>query len=228
MVGSLIVLAGGESVRFGGKTAPPKPVAELLGAPMIEHVVQPYLRAGVRDIHVATGSNTHAIRTRLSTSDIGFHIHDTGPHTASGGRINALMEVVDNKPFHLCYADGIADLDVRALTAFHRAQDCAVTATLCHPRASYGVATVDGARITKMDEKPLLDQMWVNGGFYVVDPTRLPHIDSPQTSWEEMLLPQLAATGQLAGYRHTGQWVTVDSQKDIPTAEAALRGWGAS
>ncbi len=223
MYTQLIVLAGGAGLRFGGAGATPKPLAELHGSFMIEHVVRPFVDAGVRDIHVAAGCNFEVLHAHLSGREFAWHVHDTGADTNTGGRVKQVAAKLDTDTFFLCYADGLADLDVADLAAQHRDLQCAVTMTVCHPHSNYGIATLDGLRVTDLREKPLLRDTWVNGGFFVLDRVAIDAVKGDATSWERDTLPQLALGGQVAAYRHHGDWVTVDSQKELPDAEAFVQ-----
>lgn len=223
MYTTMIVLAGGAGLRFGGLASTPKPLAKLCGSAMIEHVVRPFVSAGVTNIHVAAGQNFDALHRHLPALNPAWHVHDTGAGTDTGGRLKKVAQMVDAETFFVAYADGLADLDVTALATQHNAARCSVTMTLCRPRSNYGIVSLEGDRVTDLREKPLLKNTWVNGGFFVVDQAALDVLDGDATSWEQDALPHLAQNGHVAAFRHHGKWITVDSQKELPLAEAFVK-----
>ena len=227
MIEQLVILAGGASLRFGGASTLPKPLAPLHGATMIEHVAGPFVAAGVKEVLVALGQQKEAVQKGLSASPLPFRFVDTGQGTRTGGRLSRIAAEIKGPSTFMCYCDGLADLDVQALHALHQEEQAAVTMTLCQPRSAYGVVAVDRGRVTGIEEKPILRSMWVNGGFFAIQRSVLEGIRGDDTSWEQDTLPALAADGQLRAYHHHGAWVTVDSQKEIPRAERALTQWAA-
>ncbi len=154
-------------------------------------------------------------------------IHDTGIDTGTGGRLRLARHLSMNpystlpqlNPWFVTYGDGLANVDLHALLAFHRAHGKLVTMTITRPRSQYGTVTLDGDMVTAFQEKPLGD--WINIGFFVVEPAALEYIPGdPQVAWEREPLQRLAADGQLAAFRHHGFWKSVDTLKDYRELEA--------
>jgi glucose-1-phosphate cytidylyltransferase len=143
---------------------------------------------------------------------------DTGVDTPTGGRVHAVRGRLRG-PFCLTYADGVADIDLAALLDDHRAAGALATMTVVRPELPFGVAVLDGARVTGFAEKPRSEQ-WVNGGFFVLEPGALPYLGADSVLEREPL-ERLAADGALAAYRHTGFWRCLDTAKDAIALEEA-------
>jgi glucose-1-phosphate cytidylyltransferase len=139
---------------------------------------------------------------------------DTGDDTQTGGRLKRVLPYVGDEEFLFTYGDGVADLDLAALTAFHREQGTLATMTAVQPRGRWGAVDLDGDRIRHYEEKPKGDGGWVNGGFFVLSPRVGDYIDGDETTWEREPLQRLAADDQLAAYRHAGFWHAVDTLRD--------------
>jgi glucose-1-phosphate cytidylyltransferase len=139
---------------------------------------------------------------------------DTGDNTQTGGRLRRIRRFVDDEDFCMTYGDGVADIDIAELLAFHRDEGCQATVTAVRPPGRFGRLDLDGKRARGFQEKPRGDGDWINGGFFVLSPSALDHIDSEATLWEKEPLQHLAATGQLAAFRHDGFWQPMDTLRD--------------
>ena len=139
---------------------------------------------------------------------------DTGAETLTGGRLRRVREYAGDESFCFTYGDGVTDLDIGRLIAFHRAEKKLATLTAIRPPGRYGAVSIAGARVTDFAEKPAGDGGWINGGFFVLEPGVFDYIDGDATSWESGSLVQLAHAGQLNAYSHSGFWQAMDTLRD--------------
>jgi glucose-1-phosphate cytidylyltransferase len=212
------ILCGGRGTRLQEHTASiPKPLVEIGGRPIVWHVMQIYAAQGVRRFLLLTGYKGELIEEFVKESDwpadVEVSCRATGPDTPTGGRLAAVAGELAGGPFCATYADGVADIDLSALFAFHRTQGVSATMTVVRPELQFGVAEIDAAsRVSGFVEKPRSDH-WVNGGFFCFEPEVLERLDSGSVLEREPLAG-LAADGQLAAYRHEGFWDCMDTYKD--------------
>jgi glucose-1-phosphate cytidylyltransferase len=211
---------------------------EIGGRPILWHVMKIYSRYGLNDFVICLGYKGYVIKEYfanyfLHMSDVTFdlkenrmEVHqryaepwrvtlvDTGLATLTGGRLNRVRAYLGSETFCFTYGDGVADLDVARLIAFHRAQGKLATLTAIQPPGRYGAVGIAAGRVTSFAEKPAGDGAWVNGGFFVLEPTVFDYIEGDQTSWEGEPLARLARDNQLSGYQHTGFWQAMDTLRD--------------
>jgi glucose-1-phosphate cytidylyltransferase len=139
---------------------------------------------------------------------------DTGENTMTGGRLKRVAPYLGEEDFCFTYGDGVADVDSRALVAWHRAEGRQATLTAVQPPGRYGALVLEGDRVERFDEKPRGDNAWINGGFFVLSPKVIDLIDGDATHWEREPLEQLTAAGELAAFRHRGFWQPMDTLRD--------------
>jgi glucose-1-phosphate cytidylyltransferase len=212
----VLILCGGRGTRLNGER--PKPLVEIDGKPIVWHVMSIYAAQGFDDFMLLTGYQGEEIAEWAAGVEWPVECVDTGVDTPTGGRVHAVRDRVGG-PFCLTYADGVADIDLRALVAHHRASGALATMTVVRPELPFGVAEVEGGRVRAFREKPVADQ-WVNGGFFVLDPAALGYLDAGSVLEREPL-ERLAADGALAAYRHAGFWRCLDTAKDAIALEDA-------
>jgi len=145
---------------------------------------------------------------------------DTGLKTQTGGRIKRLQPFIGNEPFMLTWGDGVADIDLARLLAFHRAHGKLATLTAVRPPTRYGKLTLDGDRVAVFEEKPQLGEGWINGAFFVLEPGIFDYIEGDDTQWEREPLERLARDGQLRAYRHTSFWQCMDTLREKHVLES--------
>jgi glucose-1-phosphate cytidylyltransferase len=215
----VVILCGGRGTRLNGER--PKPLQEVGGRPIVEHVISIYARQGFSEFVLLTGYQGDRIAA-WAAGDERIECVDTGVDTPTGGRVHAVRDRLDSR-FCLTYADGVADIDLRALVDHHRAAHALATLTVVRPELPFGVAVLDGARVSGFHEKPVSDH-WVNGGFFVLEPGALDYL-AADSVLEREPLERLAADRALAAYRHTGFWRCLDTAKDaIALEELAAAG----
>ncbi len=233
-----VILAGGLGTRISEEShLKPKPMIEIGGLPILWHIMKTYGEHGITDFVICCGYKGYLIKEyfanySLHTADVTFdlrkndvEIHnryaepwkvtlvDTGQHTQTGGRIKRVSDYIDDT-FCLTYGDGVSDVDITNLIAFHKENGCSATLTALQPAARFGAVKIEGNLITQFNEKPAGDGNWVNGGYFVCEPKVLEYIEGDVTSWERAPLEQLSADRQLAVYKHSGFWAPMDTLRD--------------
>jgi glucose-1-phosphate cytidylyltransferase len=234
-----VILAGGVGTRISEESAlRPKPMIEIGGKPVLWHIMKIYSAHGVNEFIVCLGYKGYLIKEYfanyfLHMSDVSFdmtnnsmQVHqksaepwkvtlvETGEATQTGGRLKRVAPYIGNEDFCFTYGDGVADVDIRALVAFHREQKVRSTLTAVQPPGRFGALVLKGERITSFQEKPRGDGGWINGGFFVLSPRVLDTIDGDATVWEREPLEKLARAGELAAYFHKGFWQPMDTLRD--------------
>jgi glucose-1-phosphate cytidylyltransferase len=240
-----VLLAGGLGTRLSEETElKPKPMVEIGGRPILWHIMKIYEAHGITDFVICLGYRGYVIKEFFSnyflhmadvTIDLGrnsLEIHrgraeqwkvtliDTGTETKTGGRLKRIRHHVGPGPFCMTYGDGLADIDIKALTAFHRAHGKAATVTGVVAPARFGSLSLDGSAVTGFLEKPRDAGSRINGGFFVLEPRALDAIDGDETSWEEEPLRRLAAAGELRCFNHDGFWQPMDTLREKRLLEA--------
>jgi glucose-1-phosphate cytidylyltransferase len=215
---SVVVLCGGRGTRLQERThAIPKALVEIGGRPILWHVVRIYASQGLRRFVLCTGYLGEMIERFVVAESwpepVEIECVDTGLDTPTGGRIKLIEDRVAGAWFHATYADGVANIDLSALSEFHRRHRDLATVTVVRPRSQFGVAELDGAgRVRGFAEKPRLDH-WVNGGFFCFEPGVFSYLEESSVLEREPL-ERLAADRQLHAYRHSGFWDCMDTYKD--------------
>lgn len=235
-----ILLAGGLGTRLSEETATiPKPMVEIGGRPILWHIMNTYAVHGFSDFVIALGYKGEVVKdyflnfrvrnadvsVKLATGEVRVHdaahpdwtVHlvDTGASTQTGGRLKKLARWLSpGETFLMTYGDGVADIDLRALLAFHRAHGKLATVTAVRPPGRFGSITLEGNRVSSFAEKPQVGEGWINGGFFVLEPPVLDLIPGDDTLWELEPLETLAARGELVAFRHEGFWQPMDTLRD--------------
>lgn len=233
------ILAGGLGTRIGEETAvKPKPMVEIGGRPILWHIMMHYSHYGFDNFVVALGYKAEVIKkymvdycslnsnltVSLGNGEIKMHesynpswtvdLIDTGIATNTGGRIKRLAPYVGKETFMLTWGDGVSDINLHELLAFHRAHGKLATLTAVRPTARFGHLDLDGDQIVEFSEKPQTREGWINGAFFVLEPEVFNYIDGDDTQWEKEPLERLAKAGQLMAYRHTSFWQCMDTLRD--------------
>lgn len=236
-----VILAGGYGTRISEEsTVRPKPMVEIGEKPILWHIMKIYSTHGINDFVVCCGYKGHVIKEYFASyflhrSDVTFdlrahrtEIHkngvepwritlvDTGDGTMTGGRLKRVASFLEGDTFCLTYGDGVGDVDLTALVAFHRGHGGLATLTAVRPPGRFGAFTLaeEQVRVEEFREKPRGDGAWINGGFFVLEKGVLDTIDNDQTVWEREPLARLSEAGQLFAFRHTGFWQPMDTLRD--------------
>lgn len=235
-----VLLAGGLGTRISEETqVKPKPMVEIGGLPILVHIMRGYAAHGFTHFMVALGYKGETIKDyflnyHLRTSDLAIDLGsgrvdysrrtaenlaveliDTGDKTMTGGRLHRLeSRLRPHGTFMLTYGDGVANVDVAALVAFHRRHGRKATVTAVRPAARFGAMTFDGDRVATFKEKPQAAEGWINGGFFVFEPEVFDYLHGDDTVLEQDPLERLARDGQLMAYKHEGFWQPMDTVRD--------------
>jgi glucose-1-phosphate cytidylyltransferase len=235
-----IILAGGHGTRISEEShLKPKPMIEIGGQPILWHIMKYYSKYGYDDFIICAGYKQDVIKKYfadyyLHRSDVTFDfsnggkmtIHnnvsepwkvtiiDTGIDTMTGGRIKRVQSFIGDETFMLTYGDGVADVDIHELLAFHRQKNCLATLTAIQPGGRFGALEIFDNRVERFAEKTKADGGWINGGFMVLEPEVLNYIDGDDTVFEREPLETLSREGQLVAYLHYGFWQCMDTLRD--------------
>lgn len=234
-----VILAGGFGTRISEEShLKPKPMIEIGGKPILWHLMKIYSHYGINDFVICLGYKGYVIKEYfanyfLHMSDVTFdmehnrmEVHeknaepwrvtliDTGHDTLTGGRLRRVKEYIGDETFCFTYGDGLADVNIDTLIQFHRAHGKAATLTAIQPPGRYGALNIAGDSVLDFQEKPAGDGAWVNGGFFILEPSVLDYIEGDLISWESQPLQRLAAENQLAAYHHKGFWQAMDTMRD--------------
>ncbi|MDO9408192.1 glucose-1-phosphate cytidylyltransferase [Patulibacter sp.] len=234
-----VILAGGLGSRLSEETSVrPKPMVEIGGKPMLWHIMKIYSAHGINDFVVCLGYKGYVIKEwfanyALHTSDVTFDLRtgemevhhsttepwrvtlvNTGANSMTGGRLGRVLPYLDDEDFCFTYGDGVADVDLTALLAFHKSHGKQATVTAVQPAGRFGALDIDGDEVKSFEEKPRGDGAWTNGGFFVLSPKVASYLEGDATVFEQGPLRGLAADGQLASYKHTGYWQAMDTLRE--------------
>ena len=235
-----VILAGGLGTRISEETSTrPKPMVEIGGKPILWHIMKTYSAHGINDFVICCGYKGYVIKEYfanyfLHMSDVTFdmqhnkmEVHqryaepwkvtlvDTGEETMTGGRLKRVAEYVkDEEAFCLTYGDGVSDVNITELIAFHKAQNVKATLTAAIPPGRFGALDMSGNKVNSFMEKPKGDGAMINGGFFVLSPQVIDYIADDHITWERNPLERLAAEGNLAAYHHNGFWQPMDTLRD--------------
>ena len=218
---TVVILCGGRGTRLQERASSlPKPLVEIGGRPILWHVINIHLAQGFRRFLLLTGYRGEQLEAFVAGESWpdGTEIRclDTGVDTPTGGRLHLAAAAMADERFCLAYADGVADIDLGALLAYHRDHGAEATMAVVQPRLPFGVARLDGdGSVVGFTEKPRSD-LWVNAGFFCFERSALAVLE-PGSVLEREPLERLAATGQLRAFRHDGFWECMDTYKDAIT-----------
>ncbi len=214
----MVILCGGRGTRLQHQTRSiPKPMVEIGGRPILWHVIKIYLAHGFSRFLLLTGHQGEQIREFVRShawpAEAEIRCLDTGADTPTGGRVHLAAIELRDHDFCLTYADGVADIDLDALLAYHAGHDAVATMTVVRPELPFGVAELDpDGVVNSFAEKPRSDR-WVNGGFFCLRPAVF-ELLRPDSVLEREPLERLAAGRRLRAYRHEGFWDCMDTYKD--------------
>jgi len=236
----VIILAGGLGTRLAEETETrPKPMVEIGGYPILWHIMKHYAHYGLKEFYIALGyrgeiikrffmdyynlngnisidlANGQVEKADQECEDWIIHLESTGQETNTGGRVKRLEKHVNNGTFMLTYGDGVCNVDLCELLAFHRAHGRIATLTAVRPPARFGGLRFDGGnKVMEFIEKPQIGEGWINGGFMIIEPAIFDYLRGDSCSLEADALEQLAQDGQLMAYPHEGFWQCMDTLRD--------------
>ncbi len=238
-----VILAGGYGTRLAEESISiPKPMIEIGGFPILWHILKIYTHHRITDFVICLGYKGHVIKNffanyALHTSNVTFdmttgemEVHhkrtepwrvtlvDTGEGTLTGGRLKRVQHLLDDT-FCMTYGDGVGDIDITKLVAFHKSRGCKATVTAVSPPGRFGLLKLHDAHVTGFVEKPEGDGGRINGGYFVLEPSALDGIEGDQTTWEQEPMINLVAEGQMSAFIHDGFWQPMDTLRDKTNLE---------
>lgn len=237
----VVILAGGLGTRLSEETSTkPKPMVEIGDIPMLLHIIRYYRAFGCREFVIALGYMGDYIKDyfeqymrRSGSQTIDFsrgaiapledhagedwvlHLLETGRDTMTGGRLARAARFLGGRRFFATYGDGVSNIDIAALLARHEAEGGLATLSAVRPPSRFGRIEFDGNRIVRFDEKPQLGEGWINGGFFVLEPTVADYVADDSMPFERAPMERLAADGRLAAHFHEGFWQCMDTLRDV-------------
>jgi len=234
-----VILAGGFGTRISEEShLKPKPMVEIGSKPILWHIMKIYSAHGINDFIICLGYKGYVIKEYfanyfLHMSDVTFDIAgnkmevhqnsaepwkvtlvDTGENTMTGGRLKRVKQYLGDEAFCMTYGDGVADVDITKLVAFHKRHGRLATLTAVQPPGRFGAINMDKQEIVSFEEKPRGSHGWINGGYFVLNPQVVDYIEGDHTVWEKDIMERLSREGRLAAFLHTGFWHCMDNLRD--------------
>jgi glucose-1-phosphate cytidylyltransferase len=240
----VILLAGGFGTRLSEYTdSIPKPMVSIGGKPILWHIMKNYAHFGHNNFYIALGYKADIVKeyflhyrtlnadftVDLGTGEVSPHqlddtdwkvtLVDTGLHSMTGGRVKRMQSYIGKETCLLTYGDGLSNVDINALLAFHKNHGKMVTVTAVHPGARFGELEIQADQVVSFQEKPQTRQGWINGGYFVIEPEFFNMIEHDRTILEREPLEQVARMGELMAFRHNGFWQCMDAKRDRDSLE---------
>ena len=213
----VVLLAGGFGSRLSEYTKTiPKPMINICGKPMLFYIMKLYAKYGYKDFYIALGYKGEIIKKFFNKKFFDWNINliETGRTTMTGGRLKRLKKYIGKETFMMTYGDGLSNLNLKKLLKFHKKNKKLVTLTAVRPPARFGALKLKGHHVSYFKEKSKLDEGWINGGFFVMEPEFLKFIQNDNTYLEREPLEKATKKKQLAAFKHEGFWQCMDTKRD--------------
>jgi glucose-1-phosphate cytidylyltransferase len=221
----VVILAGGLGTRISEYTKTvPKPMIKINNKPIIFHIMKHYSNYGFKDFYIAAGYKKKIIKDYFKKNfyDWKVNVIDTGQKTMTGGRLKRLKNFFKDETFLLTYGDGLSNINLKKLINFHKKNKSMVTMTAVRPPARFGAIKIKDNKVTYFKEKSKMDEGWINGGFFVIEPEFLKYIKSDKTFLEREPLEKITKNRKLSAFKHQGYWQCVDTIRDLERARILL------
>ena len=222
----VVILAGGFGTRLSELTRTiPKPMVKINGKPIIVYIMEQFAKYGHKDFYIALGYKGNVIKKFFKNRFPNWKINliETGKKTMTGGRLKRLNKHLADNTFLMTYGDGVSNVNINELIKFHKKQNKTVTLTAVRPPARFGALKIQNNKVKYFKEKSKMDEGWINGGFFVMDPTFFKFIKNDKTYLEREPLENLCKKKQLSAFKHYGFWQCMDTQRDKETLERKIR-----
>ena len=222
----VVILAGGQGTRLSEYTRTiPKPMVKINGKPILIRIIEHYKKYGFNEFIIAAGYKGHIIKKYFikKKKDIKIIVVDTGLKSMTGGRIKRLSNYLKDETFMMTYGDGLADINIKKLVNFHKKNKKIITMTVVRPPARFGFVKLKGKKVDYFKEKSKLDEGWINGGFFVIEPVFLKYIKNDQTYLEREPLERVCKKKELGAYKHKGFWQCMDTIRDKKILENKVK-----
>ncbi len=222
----VVILAGGYGTRISeySKTVP-KPMIKIGGHPMIFHIMKHYSKYGFKDFIIALGYKGDVLKKFFKKKFYNWNIQliNTGKNTMTGGRLKRLKKYLEHETFMLTYGDGLSDVNLKSLLNFHKKNKKIMTLTAVRPPARFGAIKINNNYVSYFKEKSKLDEGWINGGFFVIEPKFLKYIKNDKTYLEREPLEKITKKKQLVAFKHHKFWQCMDTKRDKDYLEKILK-----
>ena len=218
----VILLAGGFGTRLSEHTDTiPKPMIKIGDKPILWHIMNFYAQYNHKNFYVTLGYKGEIVKEYFSDTfkDWKINLIDTGQKTMTGGRVKRIQKFIGNETCLLTYGDGLANINLNSLIDFHKKHGKLITVSAVRPPARFGAIKLDGNRVTKFKEKSVMDEGWINGGFFVIEPDFFDFIDGDDTYLEREPLERAVRENELFAYKHDGFWQCMDTKRDRDNLE---------
>ena len=224
----VVILAGGRGTRISEYTKTmPKPMIKICGKPIIHRIIDHYVNFGHKEFIIAIGYKGNLIKKYFAEiklrKDIKIKLIDTGLKTMTGGRLKRLSKYLDKNTFLMTYGDGLSNVNLKSLIKFHKKKNKLMTLTAVRPPARFGAIKIINNKVKYFKEKSSLDEGWINGGFFVIEPEIFKYIKSDKTYLERSPLEKIASMGKLSAFKHYGFWQCMDTLRDKEILEKKLK-----
>ena len=222
----VVILAGGLGTRMSEITKTiPKPMVKILNKPILIHIMEHYYKYGFKEFYIALGYKGEIISNffKKQKTDWKIKLIKTGLKTMTGGRLKRLQKYLNKDTFMLTYGDGISNVDLKKLLKFHRKNKKIATLTAVRPPARFGNIKLLGNKVKYFKEKSRLDEGWINGGFFVIEPEFFKYISSDKTYLEKEPLEKITKKKQLVAFKHEGFWQCMDTKRDKDYLEQVIK-----
>jgi|TARA_B110000014_G_C20044739_1_gene543175 glucose-1-phosphate cytidylyltransferase len=222
----VVLLAGGFGTRLSEYTSSiPKPMIKINGKPILLHIIKFYAKYGFKNFYIALGYKGEVIRKffKKKIPDLNINLIDTGKNTMTGGRLKRLEKYIGNEAFMMTYGDGLCNVNLNKLLKFHKKNKKMATLTAVRPPARFGAIKLKNHYVNYFKEKSSLDEGWINGGFFVIEPEFLKLIKNDNTYLEREPLENISKRKQLVAFKHKGFWQCMDTKRDKDKLDMILK-----
>ena len=224
----VVILAGGLGTRMPEYTTKiPKPMVRIGNKPILKHIIDHYVKYGFCNFYLALGYKSEIIRKYIKSTkfskNVKINLIDTGQKTMTGGRLKRLKKYLNNETFMMTYGDGLSNINLKRLLNFHKKNKKLVTLTAVRPPARFGAIKLKKNLVSYFKEKSKMDEGWINGGFFVIEPEFLKYIKDDNTFLEREPLEKLTSRKQLSAFKHQGFWQCMDTKRDKDRLEEMLK-----
>ena len=222
----VVLLAGGFGTRLSEYTTSiPKPMVKINGKPILLHIIKFYAKYGFRNFYIALGYKSEVIRKffKKKIPNLNINLIETGENTMTGGRLKRLAKYIGKETFMMTYGDGLCNVNLNKLLKFHKKNKKMVTLTAVRPPARFGAVKLKGNHVKYFKEKSSLDEGWINGGFFVIEPEFLKFIKNDNTYLERDPLEKISKKKQLVAFKHQGFWQCMDTKRDKDKIDIILK-----
>ena len=223
----VVILAGGLGTRISEYTKTiPKPMIPINNVPILIHIINHYKKYNFKEFYIAVGYKSNVIKNYFKNNKIKnckINLIHTGQNTMTGGRLKRLSKYLGKETFLMTYGDGLSNINLKKLIKFHKKKGKIITLTAVRPPARFGAIKIVKNKVKYFKEKSSLDEGWINGGFFVIEPEIFKYIKNDKTYFERAPLEKIANKGELSAFKHHGFWQCMDTLRDKEILEKKLK-----